>query len=110
MEFQGQQINNESWPSALYGSKAILINLTKKAALTNYAHLFWPELVVLNEVYPEPSIKDLEIISARGCQLFHIVGVSAISLPRFPKGYAGGIPCCAAWNSDDLEVIIRKMN
>ena len=44
-----------TWPHHLAGRKAVLINVTKKAALSDYLKLFWPELILINEVYPEPN-------------------------------------------------------
>jgi hypothetical protein len=100
----------KEWPEQLNGKKAILINLTKKRAISKYIGLFWPELILLNEVYPEPSDKEVKALGEIGSPAYHVVGVVADSYPSFPKAYYGGIPCCAAWNSPDMEVIIRKLS
>lgn len=98
-----------SWPNHLRGQKAVLVNITRKAALCDYLDFFWPELVLLNEVYPEPGKREIEKLRQIGSPAYHVVGVIAKSYPSFPKAYAGGIPCCAAWNSEDSEAIIRKL-
>lgn len=90
--------------------KAILINLTKKAALSQELDKFWQELVLLNEAYPEPSAEELKVLTDWGCQAYHIVGVKARSYPAFPKAYKGGIPCCAAWSSPQMEVLLKQLN
>ena len=101
-------VDYANWPYHLQGKKAILINITKKYALTSYLHMFWPELVLLNETYPEPSRKELEILFNIGCKVYHISGVKAKAYPTFPRAYSGCIPCCAAWKSQCMEVIIKE--
>jgi hypothetical protein len=105
----GQAVNDATWPSHLKGRHAILINLTKKAVLSDYMALFWEELVVLNEVYPEPSADEIQRLSAIGVKTYHVVGVRGRAFPGFPFGYAGGIPCCAAWQSSGMEVVVRRL-
>lgn len=106
----GRRINHETWPLPLQNKNAILINLTKKAVISDYMQLFWKELVLLNEVYPEPSPDEIAFVSNIGVQVYHIVGIKARALPRFPRAYAGGIPCCAAWNAPDMEVLLSRLN
>ncbi len=99
-----------SWPSDLLGSQAILINVTKKAVLREYVSHFWPELVLLNEVYPEPSDEEIGMLSKLGSRAYHVVGVEAKAFPSFPKAYAGAIPCCAARLSHNMRVVVKKLN
>ncbi len=109
VDADGHNVNLNSWPKGIEGKKAILINVTRKTVINNYIHLFWPELVLLNETYPEPSKEELKGLNRKGCSAYHVVGVEAVSYPRLPRVYKGGIPCCAAWNSKDLKVILRKL-
>lgn len=102
--------NLNDWPGHLRGKKAILINLTKKAALGKYIHLFWPELALANEVYPEPTPEEIRELTAGGNMAFHVVGLKAKSFPPFPKAYRGGIPCCAGRMDKNMEVIVRRLN
>jgi len=102
--------NNNNWPDHLYGRKVILINLTRKAVLTNYLHLFWSNLVLLNEVYPEPKQNDLQELTNKGSVAYHVVGLKAESYPSFPRAYRGGIPCCAGYHAKKMEVIVKKLN
>jgi hypothetical protein len=37
------------------------------------------------------------------------MGVKAKALPSFPYAYQGGIPCCAAWLSEKMEVLFIKI-
>ncbi len=106
----GRRVNNETWPHHLHGTAAILINLTRKAVLSDYMHLFWKELVVLNEVYPEPSAEELTFLSRLGVRVSHVVGVKARAWPRFPRAYDGGIPCCAAWKVPEMDVLLSYLN
>lgn len=101
--------NKEEFPIHLKGKETVLINLTKKDALLEYVQFFWKELVLLNETYPEPSQKEVKLLSNKGCKAFHLVGVKASSFPSFPKAYYGGIPCCAAWLSPDMEINLKHL-
>jgi len=97
------------WPSHLQGKPVLLVNISLNSALGQYVPLLWPEVVVVNEVYPEPTPElalQLEII---GCHCYHIVGVKAGALPSFPGGYQGGIPCCAAWQSEKMEALFKRI-
>lgn len=102
--------DRNNWPQHLIGKNAILVNVTRKTALSQYTDLFWPELVLLNEVYPEPSKYELTKLTTIGCSAYHLVGIKGKSFPPFPRAYAGGIPCCAGQKSQQLEVIIKKLN
>lgn len=100
----------EQWPGQLYGQKTILINLTKMYAISVYIDFFWSELIILNEVYPEPSEKEIRRLSDKGIHLYHASGVDAKSYPSYPGAYQGGIPFCAAWDSEDMGVISVRLN
>ncbi|HBC55596.1 MAG TPA: hypothetical protein DCZ03_00390, partial [Gammaproteobacteria bacterium] len=85
-------LENTSWYKSLRGMPAILLNLASQDALTqNLPHL-WREVVVLNEVYPEPEAETVSALGALGCSAYHIIGLRAFTLPSFPKAYKGGIP------------------
>ncbi|OGZ79105.1 MAG: hypothetical protein A2528_01250 [Candidatus Staskawiczbacteria bacterium RIFOXYD2_FULL_37_9] len=98
-----------AWPSHLQGRPVLLVNISLNSALGQYVHLLWPEVVILNEVYPEPSQELVERLEAVGSRCWHVAGVKAGALPSFPGGYQGGIPCCAAWQSDEMEVLLKKI-
>jgi len=99
----------DCWPSRLQGKPVLLVNISLNSALGQYVHLMWPEMVVINEVYPEPSDELAEQLKRIGCHCYHIVGVKAGALPSFPGGYQGGIPCCAAWQSKDMEALFKRI-
>jgi len=98
-----------NWPGHLRGEAAIVINVTRKAVLSKYLPYFWKELVLINEVYPEPGDQELSQLRKIGSDSFHVTGVKAKALPPFPRAYAGGIPCCGAHPSSTMEVLIRKL-
>lgn len=85
-----------SLTEAMRGRPMIAVNLAKSSALAGYMDSFWPGVVVLNEVYPEPDEAELSALAARGVRCFHVVGVAGRAWPRFPRAYRNGIPCCAA--------------
>lgn len=108
----GEEEHFLAFSEKLKGKPLILLNVTKKGALSFYTPYLWSEVVVVNEVYPEPSEKELTDIKAMGAICYHIVGVRGKAWPGFPRGYAGGIPCCASFWPEDgrgYEVLIKKM-
>lgn len=98
-----------AWPEHLKGQRAILVNAARRDALADYMWALWPELVVLNEVYPGPTAEELAQLRAVGCPVFHVVGVKAQCFPAFPGEYQGGVPCCAAMPQQDLDVIVNRL-
>jgi hypothetical protein len=98
-----------AWPHHLAGKRSILINVASVSALAEYLALIWPGLVLLNEVYPEPSLAERTAFSTLGNPVFHVVGIKARAYPPAPKAYAGGIPCCAGWIARDMEAVIRRL-
>lgn len=78
------------------GSPVLLINISRRDVLERYVKVFWDGVVVLNEVYPECSVQGIEQLKKVGARYFHIQGVKAWSIPKFPGAYKGAVPCCAA--------------
>ncbi|MDP3882652.1 MAG: hypothetical protein Q8Q48_01190 [Candidatus Staskawiczbacteria bacterium] len=97
------------WPSHLQGKPVLLVNISLNSALGQYINLMWPKMVIINEVYPEPSDELAEQLKRVGCHCYHVVGVRARALPSFPGGYQGGIPCCAAWQSEKMEALFKRI-
>jgi hypothetical protein len=97
------------WPAQLKGHPALVVNISRRSALDEYVRLLWPQAVVVNEVYPEPSAETIAQLQRVGCRCYHIVGAKAGALPSFPGGYQGGIPCCAAWSSPDLVALFKRI-
>lgn len=102
--------NTNNWPTRLQGKRVIVLNITRDSALSTYLEMIWPGSVVLNEVYPEPSPDVLKTLREKDCPCYHVVGIQAFAIPQFPYAYEGAIPCCAAWPSAKMEVVVRKMN
>ena len=98
------------WPNDLSGKRVIVVNITLNNAIENYLDVIWPGTVVINEVYPEPDPTTLKKLSAKNCCCYHVVGVDAMAIPSFPSAYRGAIPCCAAWPSPMMKVVVRKLN
>jgi hypothetical protein len=105
----------DSIAASLRPMPVIVLNLTKRGALREYALKLWPGTVVLNEVYPEPGREELEIMAEQGTRCWHIVGAKGQAWPPFPSAYRNGIPCCASFLPDggtegDYEVIIEQLS
>lgn len=91
------------------GQALVILNLSRQGVLRNYISKLWEGCIVLNEVYPEPSKGEIELLAARGILCYHIVGIRAKAWPPFPRAYQGGIPCCAAINTTSGEAIIKLL-
>ncbi|HOZ56030.1 MAG: hypothetical protein BWY51_00070 [Parcubacteria group bacterium ADurb.Bin316] len=97
-------------PQHLKGTATIVLNITKAGALSEYIPRLWKEAIIVNEVYPEPSVQEQTLMRVRGLRCYHITGVKASALPRFMKAYKGGIPCCAAYLPDDnFQALVTKL-
>jgi hypothetical protein len=90
-------------------SKVIILNVASQRALLDNLLYFNEKVIIINEVYPEPSVEIINKIKSQGGVLFHIVGVAGRSFPRFPRAYRNGIPCCASWNSENTDVKLIKI-
>jgi hypothetical protein len=109
---KGEEQRFIAFSENLKGKPTILLNITRKNVLLSYVPYLWPEVVVVNEVYPEPNEKELADIKARGAICYHVVGVKGKAWPGFPRGYAGGIPCCASFwpeGGRGYDVLIKKL-
>mmetsp|Transcript_23031 Transcript_23031/g.26307 ORF Transcript_23031/g.26307 Transcript_23031/m.26307 type:complete len:353 (+) Transcript_23031:55-1113(+) len=100
----------ESWPDHLQGQDAILVNISRAYQLEKYSNYIWKNLVLLNEVYPEPNKDSVHLYCAKGGNMYHLVGNVGWSLPPFPRAYAGGIPCSASWDYAGADTVIKCLS
>ncbi len=89
--------------------RKVIVNLARHDTIQSYYDLLRAGDIVINEAYPAPTSENVSIIRSLQCDCFHIVGVKAGAFPRFTHAYQGGIPCCAAWDAPEKEVIVKKM-
>ncbi len=103
-------IGVDALPDGLRGTPTLLVDLARPGALAEHLDVLWPGLVVLNEVFPEPSRQDVARFAKRGVALWHIAGVPGEVRPPLPGGYSGAVPCCAAHDPEaDLSPVLRKL-
>lgn len=105
----GEFARFEDFVAAHRGRPLVVVNLSRSDALTDYLGHFWPGVVVLNEVYPEPVPTELAQLERNGVTCHHIAGVAGGAWPPFPRAYRGGIPCCAALPlaaGEEVDVVI----
>jgi hypothetical protein len=93
-------------PSGLFGKKALLVDVSRGGVLRQYLSQLWPELLILNEAFPEPPLAVLRPLLDKGLRVFHLSGVEGRVIPSLPFGYAGSVPCCAI---HDLGTIIEPL-
>ena len=84
------------FPNGLRGRHALLLDVARKGAIAEYIPEMWPELVVLNEVFPAPSRRLVAEMQEKGVRVFHLAGVKGRVIPPLPHGYQSAVPCCAA--------------
>ncbi len=98
---------NDKWPKREI--RKMIINVARHNTIGLYLDALREGDIILNEAYPGPPPEVINKIKSLNCDCFHIVGVEAITFPPFTQVYSGGIPCCAAWISGDMKVIIKKL-
>ncbi|MEL7117286.1 MAG: hypothetical protein AAGP08_17170 [Pseudomonadota bacterium] len=104
-------IGNKDFPADLVGHPALLVDLARRGALQKRMDDLWPGLVVLNEVFPEPSRQDALRLDKRGIALWHLAGVPGRVWPSLPGGYGHAIPCCAIHDDNaDLQPVLLPLN
>lgn len=103
----------EAFVAARRDRPLVVVNLSRSGALADYLGYFWPGVIVLNEVYPEPSQAELDMLAGHGVTCHHVAGVAGNSWPAFPRAYRGGIPCCAALPlgpTERVDVVVTHLS
>lgn len=88
-------------PEDLMSKPCVLIDVSRRNVLARYADSLWPQLILLNETYPEPPKKLIAALRHRGVKCFHVSGVKGSVYPPLPQGYQGSVPCCAIHDASD---------
>jgi hypothetical protein len=101
--------SNKDWPKSLNDRRIIVLNIASKDSIAGYFDAICPGTVLVNEAYPGPGPDVLKKLSEKGCRCYHIVGVEAGAFPSFPFEYQDAIPCCAAWFSTEMKVVVRRL-
>lgn len=92
------------------GQAALMVDVARRNAIAPTVTLLWPELVLLNETYPEPSGSLLVELRARGVRIRHLAGVEGTLWPDLPGGYSGAVPCCAAHRiADSTRAVLKAL-
>jgi len=97
---------DEAWPVFPGDTRFVVVNVASNRALLEYMGHLQPGMVVINEAYPPPPSYLLQFT---GIVLYHIKGIRAWAMPPFPHAYQGGIPCCAAFPDDQMEVLVERL-
>lgn len=85
-----------AFPNHLSHKPVLLLDIARKGAIADYIDGMWPQIIVLNEVFPCPSRHLVKRMAERGVRVFHLAGVAGKITPPLPHGYENAIPCCAA--------------
>lgn len=101
---------SEGWPIEITGRPSLLVNISRNHAIEQYQQKLWKSLVILNEVYPEPTKEEADVLAHHCAGVYHLAGVNGQAFPHFPEGYQGSIPCSAAWASEDIDIALKKLS
>ncbi len=103
-------LNVTRLPEDLHGNPAVLLDISRRAVIDTYVDQLWPEIVLLNETYPEPSRSTLRRLKSNGVKILHISGVQGFTKPALPFGYADAVPCCAIHDAAcALTPVIKRL-
>ena len=97
---------SNDWPDYLSNQKSILVNISRSFVLKYYMPHIWPNLVLLNEVYPEPNKEEVAQYRKKGGNVYHLAGVKGTAFPSFPKAYSGSIPCSASHYNKNIDCLL----
>lgn len=95
------------------GQQVLLVNIARNNALELFLDQLWPQLVILNEVFPEAARSTRAQLAQRGIDYYHLAGIRGFAIPRFAGPYANAIPCCglALDNAEQARgrLLIKKL-
>lgn len=97
-------------PKKLQGQPTLILDVSRKGVIEKYLSQIWSNTVILNETFPEPSSRVINILTERNIKLRHISGVKGKMIPPLPGGYKAAIPCCAIHSDEKLEPVVIELN
>jgi hypothetical protein len=90
-------------------SVVLLVDVSRHGALEKHLDLLPAGSIVVNDVFPEPDRRVLELLRARRIGLVHLSGVKAKVVPPLPHGYLGAVPCCAIHAPDSADLVLQRL-
>lgn len=87
----------------------VVLNLSRKGVLAEYASKFWPSVYVVDDVYPEATQETREALNHCGAQYYHISGIRATAFPKLIGAYEGVVPFCAVAASHCSEDVLDSI-
>lgn len=96
-----------SWPG--FSQPIVVVDVSLQTAIENYLRLIPRGSTLINEVYPPPNEKILDLFELKGINVYHLVGFQATAHPPFPYSYKGAVPFCAAMCVKWSKVIPKKI-
>ncbi len=93
------------------GTDAVIFVAVTVWALAKYADRIPNGSIILHEVFDKIGSEILDKLKKKNCLVLQLAGVEAIlTIPNFPGIWAGGIPCCAAIDTDQVTPRIRDVS
>lgn len=82
----------------------LLVNVARNKVLDLFLPVLWPQLVILNEVFPAADRSMRTRLAAKGIAYYHLAGVRGFAMPKFAGPYTGAVPCCAVILENSTQV------
>ena len=83
---------------------ALLVNVARNKVLDLFLPEFWPQLVILNEVFPAADRSTRTRLAQKGIAYYHLAGIRGFAIPKFAGPYKGAVPCCAVAFENTAQV------
>ena len=90
-------------------TNSLYVNCTQPGFIEEQWQMFPSGSVVLNEVYPAPSLDTVSRLEENGVKVFHVAGLPGRMIPGLPGEYRDAIPCCAAKPGNANDVIVKRI-
>jgi hypothetical protein len=84
----------------------LILNVARKDSFNEYLDYLDEDMILLNEVFPPPKVKDSKLRSA-----YHIKGIKSFIYPSIAFDYSESVPCCAIIpnRENKHEIVLKKI-
>jgi hypothetical protein len=87
----------------------LLVDVSRRGILETYLDHLPKQVVLLNEVFPEPSERVRERLKSLAVTAYHLAGVSANVYPELPLSYRNAVPCCAMHADAGSSPVLKRL-
>jgi hypothetical protein len=95
--------------SDLSARSSLVVDVSRRGVLEACIDELPFNLVLLNEVFPEPPEATRRRLKAKGIIAYHLAGVAAQVYPSLPLGYGNAVPCCAMHSGGEVAPVLKRL-